>query len=121
MALVTGPASLWAKAIRKESLEGGFEMKSVNRKIVLMAMLGVVLVAPFLLIAAAVGLHAVAFAGNARPEAFCLLVALTCIAARVSEGHLALANIAEEQKRCGSQPDTNADLRGRSSTRGIGY
>jgi|GEM_PF-1417352 len=96
-------------------------MKSVNRKFVLMALLGVVLVAPFLLIAAVVGLHAVAFAGNARPEAFCLLVALTSIAARISDGHLALANITEERKRCGSQPDTNADLRGRSSTIGVGY
>jgi hypothetical protein len=96
-------------------------MKSVNRKIVLMALLGVVLVAPFLLIAAAVGLYAVAFAGNAGPEAFCLLVALTSIAARISDGHLALANITEERERCGSQPDTNADLRGRSSTIGVGY
>jgi hypothetical protein len=96
-------------------------MKSVNRKIVLMALLGIVLVAPFLLIAAAVGLHAVAFAGNARPEAFCLLVALTSIAARISDGHLAIENITKERKRCGSQPDTNADLRGRSSTIGIGY
>ena len=92
----------------------------INRKIVLMVLLGVVLVAPFLLIASAVGLHAVAFAGNARPEAFCLLVALTSIAARISDGHLALANSAEERKRC-SKPDTNADLRGRSSTIGIGY
>jgi hypothetical protein len=96
-------------------------MKSVNRKIVLMALLGVALVAPFLLIAAAVGLHAVAFAGNARPEAFCLLVALTSIAARISDGRLALANTAEERERFGSQPDTNADLRGRSSTIGVGY
>ena len=96
-------------------------MKSVNRKIVLMALLGVVLVAPFLLVAAVVGLHAVSFAGNARPEAFCLLVALVSIAARISDGHLALANITEERKRCGSQHDTNADLRGRSSTIGVGY
>ena len=94
-------------------------MKSVNRKIVLMVLLGVGLVAPFLLIASAVGLHAVAFASNARPEAFCLLVALTSIAARISDGHLALANRTEERKR-GSQPETNADLRGRSSTIEIG-
>jgi hypothetical protein len=96
-------------------------MKSVNRKIVLTALLGIVVVAPFLLIASAVGLHAVAFAGNVRPEAFCLLVALVSIAARISDGHLALANSAEERKRCGSQPDTNADLRGQSSTIRIGY
>ena len=95
-------------------------MKSVNRKIVLMVLLGVVLVAPFLLIASAVALHAVAFAGNARPEAFCLLVALTSIAARISDGHLALANTTEERKRCDSQPETNADLRGRSSSIEIG-
>jgi hypothetical protein len=98
MALVIGPASPWAKAIRPiQSLEGEYEMKSVNRKIVLMALLGILVVAPFLLIASAVGLHAVAFAGNARPEAFCLLVALVSIAARISDGHLALANIAEER------------------------
>jgi hypothetical protein len=83
-------------------------MKSVNRKIVLMALLGVVLVAPFLLIASAVGLHAVAFAGNARPEAFCLLVALNSISARISDGHLALANVTEERKRCDSQVETDS-------------
>ena len=71
-------------------------MKSVNRKIVLMALIGVVLVAPFLLIASIVGIHAVSLATNAKPEVFCLLLALASIAARISDGHLALTNTAKE-------------------------
>ncbi len=71
-------------------------MKSVNRKIVLMALIGVVLVAPFLMIASIVGVHAVTLATNAKPEVFCLLLALASIAARISDGHLALANSAKE-------------------------
>jgi len=71
-------------------------MKSVNRKIVLMALVGVMLVAPFLLIASIVGIHAVSLAANAKPEVFCLLLALASIAARASDGHLALTNSAKE-------------------------
>jgi len=72
-------------------------MKSVNRKIVLMALIGVVLVAPFLLIASIVGIHAVTLATNAKPEVFCLLLALASIAARISDGRLDLANSAKER------------------------
>lgn len=72
-------------------------MKSVNRKIVLMALLGVVLVAPFLVVASIVGIHAVTLAANARPEVFCLLLALSSIAARISDGHLDLANHTEQR------------------------
>ena len=71
-------------------------MKSVNRKIVLMALIGVVLVAPFLLIASIVGIHAVTLATNAKPEVFCLLLALASIAARITDGRLDLANSAKE-------------------------
>ena len=71
-------------------------MKSVNRKIVLMALIGVALVAPFLLIASIVGIHAATLATNAKPEVFCLLLALASIAARISAGHLDLANTAKE-------------------------
>jgi hypothetical protein len=74
-------------------------MKSVNRKIVLMALFGVVLVAPFLGIASIVGIHAATLAPNAKPEVFCLLLALASIAARISDGHLALANTTGERKR----------------------
>ena len=72
-------------------------MKNVNHKILLMALFGVVLVAPFLLIASLVGTHAVTLAANARPEVFCLLLALSSIAARISDGHLDLAKNAEER------------------------
>jgi hypothetical protein len=73
-------------------------MKSVNRKIVLMALLGVVLAAPFLLIASIVGTHAATLAANAKPEVFCLLLALASVAARISDGRLALANSAKEHQ-----------------------
>jgi len=72
-------------------------MKSVNRKIALMALIGVVLVAPFLLIASIVGIHAVTLATNAKPEVFCLLLALASIAARITDGRLDLANSAKER------------------------
>jgi len=72
-------------------------MKSVNRKIVLMALIGVVLVAPFLLIASIVGIHAVTLTTNAKPEVFCLLLALASIAARITDGRLDLANSAKER------------------------
>ena len=71
-------------------------MKSVNRKIVLGALFGVVLVAPFLLIASIVGIHSVTLATNAKPEVFCLLLALASVAARISDGHLDLTNSAKE-------------------------
>ena len=74
-------------------------MKSVNRKIIVPSLIGVALVAPFLVVASLVGIHAVTLAANARPEVFCLLLALCSIAARISEGHVALTNTDEEQKR----------------------
>jgi hypothetical protein len=55
-----------------------------------------VLVAPFLLVASIVGIHAVTLATNAKPEVFCLLLALASIAARISDGQLALAKTAKE-------------------------
>ena len=74
-------------------------MKSVNRKILVPSLIGVALVAPFLVVATIVGSHAVTLAANARPEVFCLLLALSSIAARISGGHVALTNNDEEQKR----------------------
>jgi len=50
-------------------------MKSVDRKIVVLILFGVVLVAPFLMIASILGIHAATLAPNARPEVFCLLLA----------------------------------------------
>jgi len=73
-------------------------MKNANRKIVLTAVLGVVLVAPFLLIASAMGVHAAGLAVNGRPEVFCLLLALASVAARVSDGHLVLAKTAKDRQ-----------------------
>ena len=74
-------------------------MKNVNHKILLLAFFGVVLVAPFLGIASVVGIHAATLAANARPEVFCLLLGLSSIAARISDGHLDLAKNAEEPGR----------------------
>lgn len=74
-------------------------MKSVNRKIIVPSLIGVALVAPFLMVASVVGIHAATLAANARPEVFCLLLALASIAARVSEWHVALTNSSEEQRR----------------------
>jgi len=79
-------------------------MKSVDRKIVVLTLFGVVLVAPFLVIASMLGIHAATLAPNAKPEVFCLLLALASIAARISDGQVALTNRAEEQKRVRENP-----------------
>lgn len=91
-------------------------MKKVNHKIALMVLLGVVLVAPFLLIASAMGVHAAGLATNARPEVFCLLLALASVAARISDGHLALTTTVERKRDC-AEANTNAGLRGSSANR----
>jgi hypothetical protein len=79
-------------------------MKSVDRKIVVLTLFGVVLVAPFLMIASILGSHAATLAFSAKPEVFCLLLALASLAARISDGHVALTNTAEERKRVRENP-----------------
>lgn len=91
-------------------------MKNVNRKIGLTVVLGVVLVAPFLVVASAMGIHAAGLAVNARPEVFCLLLALASIAARISDGQLAIAKTTKERQRGCTDRSTN-DLRTSSATR----
>jgi hypothetical protein len=79
-------------------------MKSVDRKIIVLTLFGVVLVAPFLVIASVLGIHAATLVPSAKPEVFCLLLALASIAARISDGHVALTNTAEERKRVRENP-----------------
>jgi hypothetical protein len=74
-------------------------MKSVNRKIIVPSLIGVALLAPFLVVASIVGIHAGTVAANASPEVFCLLLALASVAARISGGHVALTNTDEQQQR----------------------
>jgi len=64
-------------------------MKIGNRK-VLMALLGVVLAAPFLLIGSIVGTYAVTLADDVRPDVFILLIVLASVAARVTDGRFNL-------------------------------
>jgi len=75
-------------------------MKNVDRKIGFTVVLGVVLVAPFLVIASAMGVQAAGLAVNARPEVFCLLLALASVAARISDGHLALTKTTKDRRGC---------------------
>ena len=82
-------------------------MKNVNRKMGSTVVLGVVLVAPFLLIASAMGVHAAELALNAKPEVFCLLLALASVAARISDGQLALEKATNEQQRGCTERNTN--------------
>ena len=90
-------------------------MKNVNRKIGLKVVFGVVLVAPFLVIASVMGVHAAGLATNARPEVFCLLLALASVAARISDGPLALTDTTPERVRGCAEPSTNTGLRGSST------
>jgi len=92
-------------------------MKNVNRKIGLTVVLGVVLVVPFLLVASAMGIHAAGLAVNARPEVFCLLLALASIAARISDGRqLAIAKTTKERQSDCTDRNTN-DVRTTSAIR----
>jgi hypothetical protein len=82
-------------------------MKSVNRK-VLMTLLGVVLAAPFLVIASVVGVHAAALAENVRVDVFCVGLALASVAVRIVDGHLALRT--EQTGKVHFEPNGNTDL-----------
>ena len=92
-------------------------MKSVNRK-VLMTLLGVVLVAPFLMIASVVGIHVAALADNVRVDVFCVSLALASVAVRIVDGHLALKG--ERSKQGYLDPNGHTDLR-KSSLTSPGY
>ena len=92
-------------------------MKSVNRK-VLMAMLGVVLVAPFLMIASVVGIHVAALADNVRADVFCVGLALASVAVRIIDGHL--ASRTERTRQGYVEPHGNTNLR-KSSMISPGY
>jgi hypothetical protein len=63
-------------------------MKSVNRK-VLMTLMGVVLAAPFLVIASVVAIQVAALAENVRVDVFCVALALLSVAVKIVDGHLA--------------------------------
>ena len=82
-------------------------MKNANRKIGVTVVLGVVLIAPFLLIASAMGVHAAGLAVNLRPEVFCLLLALASVAARISDGHLALVKTTDKSDRGCAERNTD--------------
>lgn len=92
-------------------------MKSVNRK-VLMTLVGVALVAPFLMIASVVGIHAATLAANVRVDVFCVVLALASVAGRIVDGHLALRT--ERTSRGHRGPNANTNPR-RSSMIGPGY
>jgi hypothetical protein len=91
-------------------------MKSINRK-VLMTLVGVVLAMPFLMIAG-VGIHAAALANNLRLDVFCVGLALTSVAVRIVNEHLAIRNKGNETGYVGI--NGNTDLR-ESSMIGPGY
>ena len=90
-------------------------MKIGNRK-VLMALLGVVLAAPFLLIGSFVGTYAVTLANDVRPDVFCLLIVLASVAVRVTDGRFNLAS--NRQGQGDVEPEVNNDLRRASITAG---
>jgi hypothetical protein len=90
-------------------------MKIGNRK-VLMALLGVVLAAPFLLIGSIVGTYAVTLANDVRPEVFFLFIVLASVAVRVTDGRFSLAGRTHGQGDV--EPEVNNDLRRASITAG---
>jgi hypothetical protein len=94
-------------------------MKSINRT-VLMTLFGVVLAAPFLLLASVVGVHVAALADNVRVDVLCVALALASVTARIVDGHLALTGKVISVERGSDQSKDNSDLR-RASTISPGY
>jgi hypothetical protein len=90
-------------------------MKIGNPK-VLMALLGVVLAAPFLLIGSIVGIHAVTLGNDVRPDVFCLLIVLASVAVRVSDGRFNL--VSRKQGQGNVEPKVNNSPRRASITAG---
>jgi hypothetical protein len=89
-------------------------MRSVNRK-VLMALLGVVLATPFLVIASVVGVHTAALADNLRADVFCVGLALASVAMRIADGHLPLRRLTARTERGYGEPRRNTDLQAAST------
>jgi hypothetical protein len=89
-------------------------MRSVNGK-VLMALLGVVLATPFLVIASVVGVHATALTGNVRADVFCVALVLASVAMRIADGHLALTSRTVRAERGYGEPKHNTDLQAAST------
>jgi hypothetical protein len=88
-------------------------MKSVNRK-VLLTLFGVMLAAPFLVIASVVGVHIAALANNVRADMFCVGLALVSVAVRIVDGHVALRG-RTEPANSGYVKQDNTHLRGAST------
>ncbi len=93
-------------------------MKSVNRK-VLLTLFGIVLAAPFLVIATVVGAHAATLA-NMRADFTLVALGLLSVAASVVSGHRAVSDRNERAVRGCVESKDNTDLRG-SSSMSLGY
>ena len=87
-------------------------MKSVNRKIQ-MTLLGVVLAAPFLVLASVVGAHMSSLADNLRVDVLCVALAFVSIAIQIVDG-LARRCLAEQAQTSKVEQNGNTDLRGES-------
>jgi hypothetical protein len=89
-------------------------MDSGNRK-VQMTLLGIVLAAPFLVVASVVGAHITSLADNVRVDVLCVALALVSIAVQIVNRHFALQSKTEQVQ--GSEIRTNGktDLRGEST------
>ncbi len=92
-------------------------MKSVNRK-VLLALCGIVLAAPFLVIATVIGAHAAVLA-NVRADSYLVALALASVAVSVVNGHKTLTVTKRADRGC-VEPKDSTGLRGPSSM-SLGY
>jgi hypothetical protein len=90
-------------------------MDSANRK-VQMTLLGIVLAAPFLVVASVVGAHITSLADNVRVDVLCVALALVSIAVQIVNRHFALLQSKTEQVQ-GSEvrANGNTNLRGEST------
>jgi hypothetical protein len=93
-------------------------MKSVNRKAI-STLLGIVFAAPFLVVAAIVGLHAAALA-NVRADWTFLGLALASVVVSVVNGHGSLTVRTDHVDGGCVEHEDNSDLRGTSSV-SLGY
>ena len=89
-------------------------MDSANRK-VQMTLLGIVLAAPFLVVASVVGAHITSLADNVRVDVLCVALALVSIAVQIVNRHFALQSNTEQVQGSEVGANGNTDLRGEST------
>ena len=89
-------------------------MKNSNRKL-LLSLLGIVVAAPFVIIALVVGLRATALANSPQGDLLVVVLALASVVASLGEGRIGMRRASAPVLSKGVEGDCESDLRGMST------